>query len=72
MTVTYFDYKTDKDSGESENHSFKEIFTLDLSTFKDLQFVEQKGLHEIAKSTEKLADEVSGLRLHLKKIQILK
>lgn len=66
LTVTYSDFKTEKGSTDSEKQPFEETFTLDLSTFKDLQFVERKGLHEIAESMDKLAKEASGLRLNFK------
>lgn len=58
LTVTYFDHKKDEDSKEAEKHSFEETFNLDLSTFKDLQFVERKGLHDIAESMEQLAKDM--------------
>ncbi|TRZ92390.1 MAG: hypothetical protein D4R88_00450 [Methanosarcinales archaeon] len=58
LTVTYSDFKTEKSSTYSEKKQFEDTFALELSSFKDLQFVERKGLHEIAESMEQLVKDM--------------
>jgi len=51
-------FQTEKGSTNSGNKQFEDTFPLDLSTLKDLQFVERKGLHKIAESMEQLVKDM--------------